>query len=63
MKTSTWKAIAAAMSPSPVFSAIAEFAELRVDQRRRALLKQIDKTIGLPTSQRRQDSKGTLGKS
>jgi hypothetical protein len=41
MRTVTWKAVFAAMSPSPVFQAVAEFAELRVDQRRRALLKRI----------------------
>jgi hypothetical protein len=42
MKATTWKAVFAAISPSPVFQAIAEFAELRADQRRRALLKQTE---------------------
>jgi hypothetical protein len=33
MKATTWKAVFAAISPSPVFQAIAEFAKLRADQR------------------------------
>jgi hypothetical protein len=36
MKADTWKAVFAAMSPSPVFQAIAELAEQRVDHRRSA---------------------------
>ena len=39
MKATTWKAVFATMSPSPVFEAIAEFAELRADHRRAALAK------------------------
>jgi hypothetical protein len=39
MKAATWKAVFAAMSPSPVFEAVAEFAEAMVDQRRRAPFK------------------------
>ena len=42
MKATTWKAVFATMSPSPVFEAIAEFAELRADHRRGAFPKQID---------------------
>ena len=42
MKASIWKAVFAAISPSPVFQSIAEFVELRADQQLRALLKQID---------------------
>lgn len=30
MKAATWKAVFAAMSPSPVFEAVAEFAEVIV---------------------------------
>jgi hypothetical protein len=48
MKATTWKAVFASMSPSPVFEAIAEFAEVRTDQRRRRLAKQIDDTNCLP---------------
>jgi len=48
MKATTRKAVFAALSPSPVFEAIAEFAELRTDQRRRALLKQTHDTNGFP---------------
>jgi hypothetical protein len=33
MKATTWKAVFAAMNPSPVFETIAEFAELRADHR------------------------------
>jgi hypothetical protein len=40
MKATTWKAVFASMSPSPVFEAVAEFAELMADQRQRAHLKQ-----------------------
>jgi len=47
MKATTWKAVFAALSPSPVFEAIAEFAELRTDQRR-TLLKQTHDTNGFP---------------
>jgi hypothetical protein len=36
MKATIWKAVFAAMSPSPVFAAIAEFAELRVEQQRKS---------------------------
>jgi hypothetical protein len=36
MKAATWKAVFAAMSPSPVFQAVAEFAEARADLHRRA---------------------------
>jgi hypothetical protein len=36
MKADTWKAVFAAMSPSPVFQAMAELAELWVDHRRSA---------------------------
>jgi hypothetical protein len=43
-----WKAVFAALSPSTVFEAIAEFAELRADQRRRSLLKEIDDPCGFP---------------
>jgi glutamine synthetase adenylyltransferase len=60
MKTTTWKAVFAAMSPSPVFEAISEFAEQRVDERRRALLKAIDETIGSPVVRRRHNSKVIL---
>ena len=42
MKALIWKAVFAAISPSPVFQSIAEFAELRADQQLRALLNQTD---------------------
>ena len=48
MKATTWKAVFATMSPSPVFEAIAEFAELRADHRRGALPKQIDDSSRFP---------------
>jgi hypothetical protein len=32
MKATSWKAVFAAMNPSPVFEAIAEFAYLRTEQ-------------------------------
>jgi hypothetical protein len=44
MKAITWKAVFAAMSPSPLFEAVANFAELRVDQRRRTMLIETDDT-------------------
>jgi hypothetical protein len=46
MKADTWKAVFAAMSPSPVFQALAELAELRVTRQRRVFLKQTDDTNG-----------------
>jgi hypothetical protein len=57
MKADTWKAVLAAMSPSPVFQAIAELAELRVDHRRRALVKQTYDTNGLLWSRRANNPK------
>ena len=52
MKPTTWKAVFAAMSPSPVFQAISEFAERRVNERRSGPFKQIDKTKGLSSSRK-----------
>ena len=46
MKAAIWRSVFAAMSPSPVFEAIAEFAELGADQRLRAFVKQINTTNG-----------------
>jgi hypothetical protein len=46
MKATIWKSVFAAMSPSPVFEAIAEFAELGADQRLRAFVKQINRISG-----------------
>jgi hypothetical protein len=61
MKATTRKAVFAAMSPSPVFEAIAEFAELQADHRRGALPKQIDDSSGFPalTSERSIDAAPT----
>jgi len=36
MKAATLKAVFAAVNPSPVFEATAEFAEVMVDQRRKS---------------------------
>jgi hypothetical protein len=38
MKAVTWKAVFAAMSPSPVFEAVAEFAEVMADEGRSAMV-------------------------
>ena len=55
MKITTWKAVFVAMNPSPLYEAISECAQLRVDRRRRALLKQLDETNGSPVSRARAD--------
>jgi hypothetical protein len=61
MRATTWKAVFAALSPSTVFEAIAEFAELRADQRRRSLLKEIDDPCGFPVVTRtRRTAKGIV---
>jgi hypothetical protein len=46
MKATIWKSVFAAMSPSPMFEAIAEFAERRADERLRAFVKQINRING-----------------
>lgn len=43
MKVTIWKAVFAAMNPSPLFESIAEFAELRADLQRIVVVKQLDK--------------------
>ena len=57
MKASTWKAVFAAMSPSPVFQAISEFAELRVNEQRSQPLKQIEEEDVRRVVRRRQTRK------
>jgi hypothetical protein len=47
MKAVTWKTVFAAMNPSPVFEAVAEFAEVMADQRRSASFKQTDNVQSL----------------
>jgi hypothetical protein len=48
MKAATWKAVFAAMSPSPVFEAVATFAEAMVDQRRRTPFKEPNNAVCVP---------------
>jgi hypothetical protein len=48
MKASTWKAVFAAMNPSPVFEAVAQFAELKSRQQRMAILNPLDDNSDLP---------------
>jgi hypothetical protein len=40
MKAVVWKAVFAALSPSPVFEVIAQFAQARADQRRTLAFKE-----------------------
>lgn len=51
MKATIWRAVFAAMSPSPVFEAIAEFAELKADRQLRAFIKQINTINGCTRGQ------------
>ena len=45
MKAAIWEAVFAALSPSPVLVAVAEFAKARVDQKQSAALEEIAKTL------------------
>jgi hypothetical protein len=50
MRATIWKAVFAAMNPSPILEAIAEFAELRADQHLRTLDKRTGDTNGFSMS-------------